>query len=470
VKYTNLGWGMGSLGTITMINSVAALYLFFLVSVVGMEPALAGLILFASKIIDIISDPLMGWISDRTNSRWGRRRPFMLGASLLCGLSMGLLFSLPDFSSDGLLYAYVFFLLAIYTLALTAFNVPYLAMPAEMTDDYHERSRIMSYRAFFLVSGSFMGTAGAGLLLTLWGRDAIAYGRVGWVLGAVAAAAMLICVFSTAKARFTTYRRPSVPWINQLRILLVNRPFHILGGVKALQFLQLASGTTATLFFFLAVYGKAEELLFPFGVSVMIGSILGLRAWLAVSMKLGKREMFMIALCFYVLAYLTWLLADGSDPLWMLMLRGLFLGLSSGGIVMCSQSMITDVIDYDRRLSGLNREGVFSATFSFIEKTTYALGPLIVGTLLSVYGYDSSIPRGQPQPDTAMFAVAMGQIWIPIVCCIAQFLLLFGYRLDEVKLNATRVHALGEQAVQHAAEQRSPGAGEAALPGIKPAD
>jgi GPH family glycoside/pentoside/hexuronide:cation symporter len=202
----------------------------------------------------------------------------------------------------------------------------------------------------------------------------------------------------------------------------------------------------------------------------MIGSILGLRAWLAVSMKLGKREMFMIALCFYVLAYLTWLLADGSDPLWMLMLRGLFLGLSSGGIVMCSQSMITDVIDYDRRLSGLNREGVFSATFSFIEKTTYALGPLIVGTLLSVYGYDSSIPRGQPQPDTAMFAVAMGQIWIPIACCVAQFLLLFAYRLDEVKLNATRVHALGEQAVQEAAEQRSPGAGAAALPGIKSAD
>jgi len=461
---------MGSLGTITMINSVAALYLFFLVSVVGMEPALAGLILFASKIIDIISDPLMGWISDRTNSRWGRRRPFMLGASLLCGLSMGLLFSLPDFSSDGLLYAYVFFLLAIYTLALTAFNVPYLAMPAEMTDDYHERSRIMSYRAFFLVSGSFMGTAGSGLLLTLWGRDATAYGRVGWVLGAVAAAAMLICVFSTSKARFTTYRRPSVPWINQLRILLVNRPFHILGGVKALQFLQLASGTTATLFFFLAVYGKAEELLFPFGVSVMVGSILGLRAWLAVSMKIGKREMFMIALCFYVLAYLTWIVADGSDPLWMLMLRGLFLGLTSGGIVMCSQSMITDVIDYDRRLSGLNREGVFSATFSFIEKTTYALGPLIVGTLLSLYGYDSSIPRGQPQPDTAMFAVAMGQIWIPIACCVAQFLLLFAYRLDEVKLNATRVHALGEQAVQEVSEQRSPGAGEAALPGIKPAD
>lgn len=467
MKYMHLGWGVGSLGTITMINSVSALYLFFLVSIVGMQPALAGLLLFVSKVVDIVSDPLMGWISDRSNTRWGRRRPYMLGASLLCGVSLGLLFSLPDLSSGTYFYGYLLLLLTIYTLAITAFNVPYLAMPAEMTDDYHERSRIMSYRAFFLVSGSFMGTAGSGLLLTLWGRDATAYARVGWVLGAIVTIAMLICVLSTSKARFTTYRRPTVPVINQLKILLVNRPFHVLGGVKALQFLQLASGTTATLFFFLAVYGKAEELLFPFGVSVVLGSIIGLRGWLAVSLRIGKREMFMIALCFYVVAYLTWLFADASDPLWMLMARGVFLGLSSGGIVMCSQSMITDVIDYDRRLSGLNREGVFSATFSFIEKTTYALGPLIVGSLLSLYGYDSSIPRGQPQPDSAMFAVAMGQIWIPVFCCVAQFLLLFGYRLDEAKLKAARVHALGEQGVLEPPVEPSVGPRAAVFPGVK---
>lgn len=429
-----------------MINSVAALYLFFLVTIAGMNPAIAGLLLFVSKVVDIVSDPLMGWISDRTNTRWGRRRPYMLGASLLCGLSMGLLFSLPEFASDTVRQVYLLALLTLYTLALTAFNVPYLAMPAEMTDDYHERSRIMSYRAFFLISGSFMGTAGSGLLLTMWGRDADAYARVGWVLGAVAMIAMLVCVFSTGKARFTTYRRATIPRMNQLRIALLNRPFHVLAGVKALQFLQLASSTTATLFFFLAVYGRAEELLFPFGASVVVGSILGLRAWLAVSLRIGKRQMFMLALVFMTLGVASWLLASASDPLWMLIARGAFLGLSSGGIVMCSQSMITDVIDYDRRLSGMNREGIFSATFSFIEKTTYAIGPLIVGTLLSLYGYDASIPRGQPQPDSAMFAIIVGQVFIPVACCIGQFLLLFLYRLDETTLKATQVHALGEQA------------------------
>jgi GPH family glycoside/pentoside/hexuronide:cation symporter len=111
---------------------------------------------------------------------------------------------------------------------------------------------------------------------------------------------------------------------------------------------------------------------------------------------------------------------------------------------MCSQSMITDVIDYDRRISGLHREGVFSASFSFIEKTTYALGPLIVGSLLTIFGYDASIPRGQPQPDSALFAVTLGMVWIPVACCAAQFILLRFYSLDEETLYNARRHELGQ--------------------------
>ena len=441
---THLGWGIGSLGTITMINAVAALYLFFLVSIIGLDPALAGLLIFISKIIDVISDPAMGWISDRTRSRWGRRRPYLLGASILCGLSMGLLFSLPDFDNSSTTAAYILLLLTFYTLALTAFNVPYMAMPAEMTDDYHERSHIMAYRAFFLVSGSFMGTAGSGLLLTLWGRNAEAYSAVGWILGAVVFLAMLACALGTSKARYTEHRPIAIPLSNQLKLVWLNKPFLVLGGIKAMQFLQLASATTATLFFFLSVYGVAEELLFAFGAASTMGSIIGLRAWLVVLKRTSKRMVFMLALIMYIVGLLSWLLADASDPLWMLVLRSGFIGVCSGGIIMCSQSMITDVIDYDRRISGLHREGVFSASFSFIEKTTYSLGPLIVGSLLTVFGYDASIPRGQPQPDSALFAVTLGMVWIPVACCVAQFLLLRFYSLDEEALYNARRHELGQ--------------------------
>jgi GPH family glycoside/pentoside/hexuronide:cation symporter len=444
VNMTHLGWGVGSLGTITLINAVSALYLFFLVSIIGLNPALAGLLIFISKAIDVISDPVMGWISDRTETRWGRRRPYLLGSSALCGLSMGLLFSLPALEDQTVLVGYLLLLLTFYTLALTAFNVPYMAMPAEMTDDYHERSSIMAFRAFFLVSGSFMGTAGAGLLLTMWGRDAEAYSRVGWILGAIAFVAMLVCALGTSKARFTLHRPIAIPVRNQLKLVLLNKPFLVLGSIKAMQFLQLASATTATLFFFVSVYGVAEELLFAFGGASMVGSVIGLRAWLIVQRRTSKRHVFMMALIMYIIGLLSWLLAQADDPLWMLVLRSGFIGICSGGIIMCSQSMITDVIDYDRRISGLHREGVFSASFSFIEKTTYALGPLIVGSLLTIFGYDASIPRGQPQPDSALFAVTLGMVWIPVACCAAQFILLRFYSLDEETLYNARRHELGQ--------------------------
>ena len=137
----NLAWGVGSLGTITMINSVASLYLFYLVGVVKISPALAGALIFASKIVDMVSDPAMGWISDRTNTRWGRRRPYMFIASLACPIAMIMLFSVPTESGAVSIPVYVELSLVFFALALTAFNVPYLAMPAEMTDNYHERSK-----------------------------------------------------------------------------------------------------------------------------------------------------------------------------------------------------------------------------------------------------------------------------------------------------------------------------------------
>lgn len=248
-KPQNFAWGIGSLGTTTMISALSSLYLFFLVGVVGMSPALAGLLIFISKIVDMVSDPVMGWVSDRTNTRWGRRRPYMFVASFACALALILLFSVPTNSSNFPIAFYVEFALIFYAIALTAFNVPYLAMPAEMTNDYHERSNLMSYRAVFLVGGGFMGAAVAGALLKTLGGGADAYRTVGYVLAGVTFLAMFISVIGTKSAQFTTYQRPSIPAWNQIKLFFVNKPFLVLGGIKAVQFLQLSAGGAVTLSF-----------------------------------------------------------------------------------------------------------------------------------------------------------------------------------------------------------------------------
>lgn len=428
-----------------MISALSSLYLFFLVSIVGMSPALAGFLIFISKIVDMVSDPVMGWVSDRTNTRWGRRRPYMFVASFACALALIMLFSVPTESPNFPVAIYVEFALIFYALALTTFNVPYLAMPAEMTNDYHERSNLMSYRAVFLVGGSFMGSAVAGALLKTFGGGPDAYRIVGFVLAGVTLLTMLVSVIGTRNAQFTTFTRPSIPPLNQIKLFFVNKPFLVLGGIKAIQFLQLAAGGAVTLFFFVNILQKDEGLLFPFGIAVTIGSVLSLRLWLPVIKKFGKREVFFAALLLQSLVYLSWLLASPSEPLIVFMVRAFLLGSMSGATLICGQSMITDTIEYDRRLSGVNREGMYSSVFSFVEKSMHATGPLIVGVLLAWFGFDPSIPRGEPQPESAQTAIWIGQAWLPALCTAAMALGLLFYNLDEKKLKRTKVHPLGEQ-------------------------
>lgn len=437
-----LAWGIGSLGSITMISAVSSLYLFFLVSVVGLEPALAGSLIFASKLVDMVSDPLMGWLSDRTRSPWGRRRPYMLGASLASGLAMVLIFSLPAPGLALSVPVQVSLGLVFYALALTAFNVPYLAMPAEMCSDYHERSTLMSYRAFFLVAGSFVGAAVAGQILKYFGGGPDAYFRAGCFLGLVAFLAMLASVLGTRRARFTEYRPSTVPRANQLKLFLVNRPFLILGGIKAVQFLQLATGSAVSLFFFVDVLQKDEGMLLPFGLAVSAGSVASIRLWLPVIRTLGKRNTFMVATLLQSAGHLSWLLATPQEPLWLFMLRAGLIGACSCGVLVCSQSMIVDTVDYDRRLSGINREGTFSAMFSFIEKSTHAAGPLLVGVILSAFGFDQSIPRGTPQPASATDAILVGMAILPAACSLLMAAGSRFYDLNEEKLASARLHGL----------------------------
>lgn len=438
-------WGAGSIGTITMINSVTTLYLFFLSYVIGLSPALAGTLILVSKIVDMVSDPLMGWISDRSDTRWGRRRPFMFIASFFCAGSMIALFAIPGFETQLHTSIYVLSALCFYALALTMFNVPYLAMPAEMTDDYHERNTIMSYRALFLLTGSFLGSAVAGKLLKVFGEGQSAYITVSFILAGAVLISMLIAVFGTSKSSFTTRSRTQLPSANQLGLFLANTPFLVLGGIKAVQFLQLSAGTAVSLFFFTGIMKKDVSLLLPFGIAISLSAIISLRVWLPIIKKFGKREAFMGGLVLQSLVYLSWLLAGPEETMFIFMLRAFCIGILSGGILICGQSMIVDTIDYDRRLSGINREGLYSSVFSFIEKSTYAIGPFIIGLMLSFYGYDASLPRGAPQPEATATAYYIGQAIIPAACSLLMFIGLFFYRLDEETLNAATVHELGLQ-------------------------
>ena len=144
-----IGWASGALGVALLMNGISGLVLFYMVGILKIEPAVAGTLVFLTKLFDVASDPIVGVSSDRTRSRWGRRRPYLFVGAFVSAAAFALIFATPVFANQAFSIAYIFIALVIYTVGYTLFNVPYMAMPAEMTDSYHERSSIHGYRIWF---------------------------------------------------------------------------------------------------------------------------------------------------------------------------------------------------------------------------------------------------------------------------------------------------------------------------------
>ena len=431
---TAAGWGIGTMATTTMLNGASVVLLFFLVTYLKIEPVLAGALLFGSKMLDVITDPPMGLISDRTQSRFGRRRPWLLGSSFFCGLAFALLFNVPE-TTETLTIVFVCIALALYALSYTAFQVPYMAMPAEMTDDYHERTRVMSWRVVFMTFGNLAGMGAVPALVEQLGSGRDAYGQMGVLVGIFISSVMLACFFMTGNARQTEPTSGArIPLGTQLSWLAANKPLVILMGTKVAIYVGLAANIAVAMFFFSGVLKFGGMMLGLFLAVQALTSIvcLPLAAWL--SKRVGKRPAYIASLVGFCCMILTWLVATPDEPTTLFLGRAVLLGAFASGAHLYGQSMLMDTFAWDYKLTGVRREGVLSAAFSFVEKACMALGPLIIGVLFSSMGFDKDLAPTAEQAPSAVTAMYLGFIWIPVGMQVMSITLLCFYRLTEAEL------------------------------------
>ncbi len=427
-----VGWGVGSLGSTTLINGVSFVGLFYFSSILGISPALAGSLLFIAKLYDIFTDPLMGYISDRSNTRWGRRRPFLLVAALLSGAAFLMLFNVPTLSG-GALTGYLLASLLLYATGYTLFNIPYLAMPAEMTSSYHERSRLMSARVVFAALGILAGGSLATALISYWGGDREAYRNMSWVLAAIISGSMLAAFFGTSRAVHTQHITSTLSWRAQLKLMATNQPYIILMGAKLLHMFGVALANSALLFLVTGVLQR-DTAAVAFLVLISTGGTLAsVPIWLSIAQRLGKRNCYWLAMAILLPFTLSWLVATPSESVFFFGLRGLGIGVATAGLTLAAQAMLPDTIDHDAKRCGLRREGVFTAGYSFMEKTAFALGPLILGILLEAYSYsteDRSVSNSQ-----ANHAILLGAAVLPAAASLLSAAVLWFYQLDSSYLH-----------------------------------
>lgn len=381
-RRVTLLFAVGSLGTGIYLTVPSILLLYFLTDVLGIEPFLAGLAVFVPRAYDILFDPVMGWLSDRTRSRLGRRRPYLLIGALGMAVTFVFLFNVPDLANPQAIFWYVLVVYALSATAYSVFAVPYLSMPSEMSRDPHVRTSIMALRMGFAMAGILIGAAMAPWLVANSGGGRAGFAQMSWVVGLLCASAMLVAFFGTRSAPVVLDSPvyDSIP--ATMRRLWRDRSFVRLGMVYVTQLTGMGCLNAAAPYFVVHVMQRGEaDIGFLFGC-LLGGSIVSMPAWSMLSRRIGKKPAYAVAVLVTAIGTAgIWVAAVPSDW-WLAVASSVLMGIGFGGSQLLPFSMLSDVIHQARAASAGSYTGVWTA----IEKMGLAVGPLIVGAVLSVAG------------------------------------------------------------------------------------
>lgn len=428
-----IGWGLGTLPMAIYFNSFNILALRYFTDFVGLTAAAAGFLIGISKLYDAFSDPIMGMVSDRTRTSMGRRRPYVLAGGFLCGLSLYLLFSAPGGMNEDQAFWYVAAVVILYATSYTVYNIPYMAMPAEITTDSAQRSSMMSWRVVCVGVGGLVAGA-VGPKIVAWGGGGLeGHSSMGMVLGSLIALFTLVTVFLTrgATGDAVVPATKRTPFMEQVRTIVSNRPYLLLLGLKffLLCAIAISSATTAFLITWVLDLDYSD-----FGTMVLvtsIGQIIGAPLWLRIQRKVGSRMTFFLSASIYAAVSLTWLLADAQEAFNVTLLRVFVKGLAAGGILLIGQALLPDTIEYDRLRTGLRREGILSGMYTTIEKFSFAIGAALTGLYLGSAGYVAKLnPATDTQPESAITAIYYCQSVLPAVLVMIAACFMITYRLD----------------------------------------
>lgn len=436
---TCLGFSVGTVGVSIMLNAVTAYYPAFMSTVMGQSPEVAGFLLMASKLFDALIDLAVGTMSDRTRSRWGRRKPWLLAGGILSAASFLMIFS-PPALSEGAITAYMVAALLLYSLAYSLFNVPYMALPAELTDGFHERTRLISWRTLFVSIGQLLSMAGTAALIQQGGGGAQGYATMGLVMALIIGGAMTATALSVPVTKAEAPRSGQhMPTLGQLRAIVSNRPYMMLLGAKVFQFLAFASIASCGVLYLLNVLGVGYKGQIILSVTQNVVQALSLPLWVRIGRTHGKRAAYLFGVLLFCLGALSWLTASRDISTLGIVLRGALSGAGSGGIILMSISMLGDTQAYDRFITGEGREGLLSSTVAVIEKTSFALGVAVLGMFLKAFHYVPTFGgKIVQQPDSAVLALKLGFAVMPAAIYLINALFIWRYDLDEAKLAAAK--------------------------------
>ncbi len=437
-----LSWAVGSMATGAVTNAVALFALFFLTSYVGIEAGIAGLLIFSTKIYDAVSDPVMGRISDNWQGKSGRRSPFLCWGAILLGVSFFIFFSLPPLESS-IAIPVVFLLLIMISTGYTIFAVPYLAFAPDLAPTYDKRTRLMSFRVFFLLMGVQVGVVLGPKLVKAGGG----YQLMGLIIGGIVIVVGVIAYFGIRKLDSSlalpvrqkeSFGRMIIQSGAQFVQVFQTKPFAILTLVKLLQFAVLAIVLASFPYFTTFILEKSLSELGSYFLVFGLSGIVAIPFIRFFIKAINKRNAYIIFLFLYAIGLFSWYFWTADEAIILFYARAVLIGVVSTGTMFCALSLLPDTMEYDRLISGKSREGTMSGVFTLVEKFASAVGPLIVGVLLQTTGLITSRDVMTVQPGAALNAIHLAASVIPGVMTLLCIPVLLKYRLTAEMLEEAR--------------------------------
>ncbi|MGP1382900.1 MAG: MFS transporter [Thainema sp.] len=425
---TKIAYGAGDAGAGITSNLIVFSFLIFLTNVAGVDPLAAGTVLLIGNIWDAINDPLIGVLSDRTRTRWGRRYPWMFLAGIPFGITFFLTWLVPDFGATGKFWYYVITSL-VFQIFFTAVNLPYTTLTAEITEDYDERTELTTFRISFSLFGAVLALALGLLISSQIENQQLQYAVLGGVCGLVSIIPIYWCIFGTypqAKQRTQAVQQidetdEEVAIADQIKIFITNVPFLMIIGIY--MFSWLALQVTATVIPFYVEFWMGLDDYFLAALLVQGTSILMVYGCNQVSKKAGKRGLYFLGMAPWIaVQFFLLFLQPGQTLLMYILCVIVSIGVATAYVV--PWSMLPDAIDLDELRSGQRREGIFYAFMTLLQKIGRGVGLFLVSAALSASGF---VAGSATQPESALWAIRLMMGLMPMVLLILGLVLAYFY-------------------------------------------
>ncbi|MBD2087997.1 MFS transporter [Coleofasciculus sp. FACHB-542] len=441
---TKLAYGAGDVGAAITANIGVFYTAYFLTDVAGIAAGLATWILLIGKVWDAVNDPVVGVLSDRTNSpRWGRRLPWMLYGAIPFGITFFLQWLVPRFSANdsanqwGLFWYYIVISI-LFNSFYTAVNLPYTALTPELTQDYNERTNLNSYRFAFSIGGSIVSVIVFGIIAALIPNDRIQqYLVMGVVCAILSVLPIYWCIWGTRDrilaraAQNPTFEQPvSLPILQQVRIVLSNRPFLYVVGIYLCSWLAVQVTAAIIPYFVLSWMRLSDAVVAQVILAVQGTALLMLFIWSKLSQRYGKKAVYFMGMSVWIIAQAGLFFLQPGQIAFMYVL-GVMAGFGVSTAYLIPWSMLPDVIELDELKTGQRREGIFYSFMVFLQKVSLAVAVALVLKSLEWNQYIRSTPENLApiQPDSALLAIRIAIGPLPTIALICGLILAYFYPL-----------------------------------------